>query len=210
MLKNIDLSKNIKKLGCGIFTRCEKLLSIKIPKKLKMIPADFCRGCVSIEEIYIPDNIKIIGKLAFFGCAKLRDVRLSNRMTIISHHAFTYCYALELIIIPKSVIGIDIGAFCNCQNLRNVVFKNANTLYETSAFDNCIRQLLKKPYRVGKFKNLKKLTDFNEDVCPITRETMTNKSVVVLLKCGHIFMETAFAEWEKRENYCPYCRSVIS
>ena len=78
-----------------------------------------------------------------------------------------------------------------------------------SAFIDCASLALAKPYRVGKFKKLKKLSCFDADICPITREKMTNKSVVVLLKCGHIFLEVAFAEWEKLRNFCPCCRAVF-
>jgi len=147
--------------------------------------------------------------LAFFGCEKLREVHFSNSLRIIENRAFAYCDALESIIFPESVIGIEERAFCNCLKLRRVVFKNANTLYDVSVFADCASLALAKPYRVGKFKKLKKVMCFNADVCPITHEKMTNKSVAVLLKCGHIFLETAFAEWEKRENFCPCCRAVF-
>lgn len=53
-----------------------------------MIPDDFCRCCITMERIYIPDTIEIIGKLAFLGCDNLRDIRLSNRLTVISKMLF--------------------------------------------------------------------------------------------------------------------------
>lgn len=145
------------------------------------------RGCVKLEKIIIPNNIKKIGQLAFFGCEKLREVHFSNSLKLIENRAFAYCDALESIIFPESIIGIEERAFCNCLKLRKVVFKNENTLYDVSAFVDCASLALKKPYRVGKFKKLKKVLCFDADICPITREKMTNKSVAVLLKCGHIF-----------------------
>jgi hypothetical protein len=159
-----------------------------------------------LEKIIIPNNIKKIGRLSFFGCEKLREVHFSNSLRIIENRAFAYCDALESIIIPESVIGIEERAFCNCLKLRKVVFKNENTLYDVSAFVDCASLALAKPYRVGKFKKLKKLSCFDADICPITREKMTNKSIAILLKCGHIFLEVAFAEWEKLQSFCPCCR----
>ena len=162
-----------------------------------------------MEKIIIPNNIKKIGRLAFFGCEKLREVHFSNSLRIIENLAFAYCDALESIIFPESVIGIEERAFRNCLKLRRVVFKNENTLYDVSVFVDCANLTLAKPYRVGKFKKLKKVLCFNADICPITHEKLNNKSRVVLLKCGHIFLESAFAEWEKRENFCPCCRAIF-
>jgi hypothetical protein len=114
---------------------------------------------------------------------------------------------LESITIPKSVIGIEERAFCNCRKLRKVIFKNKNTLYDVSAFTDCPSLLLNKRYKDGTYRKLKKQTDFEVEKCPITCEQFTNKSHVILLECGHIFMEFAFREWEKMSNFCPYCRA---
>ena len=83
-----------------------------------------------------------------------------------------------------------------------------------SAFTDCVSLELKKSYIVGKFKNLKKKTRFEVEKCLITCETMTNNSIVVLLKCGHIFEKDAFKKWEKQGgkqggNLCPCCRQPI-
>ena len=171
------------------------------------IKGSFLRGCLSIEEITIPDNIQIIERLAFFGCDKLREVHLSNNLTLIENKAFAYCESLESIIIPESVIGIEEKAFGNCLKLRDVVFKNGSTLCDMSAFSDCPNLVFKKSYRVGNFNELKKHTNFDVDICPITREKLSDESVAVLLKCGHIFLEIAFAEWEKLRNFCPCCRA---
>lgn len=75
-----------------------------------------------------------------------------------------------------------------------------------SAFTDCPSLSLNKRYKEGTYRKLKKQTDFEVEKCPITCEQFTNKSRVILLECGHIFMESAFREWEKMSKFCPYCR----
>ena len=196
-------------MGKSVFIECSSLLSITVPKKVIEIRDDFCRGCSNLEHLSISDKVQVIGQNAFDGCKKLRIVRLPNALMRIMYRAFSNCESIESIIIPKSVLGIEGKAFCDCSKLKRIVFKNPNTLYDVSAFTDCVSLVLKKSYKIGKFKNLKKKTNVEVEKCPITCETMTNNSVVVLLKCGHIFTESAFKEWEKQGNFCPCCRAVF-
>jgi Ring finger domain len=46
--------------------------------------------------------------------------------------------------------------------------------------------------------------------CPISRETFTNDTDVILIKrCGHYFKNSSVIPWLRQSVVCPYCRANI-
>ena len=108
-ITNIDLPKEIEKIGNYAFRECSSLKHISLPKSIEEIP----RGCFyrsGLEEIVIPRKVKKIvgnGYLdgAFQGCENLRSVvfEQGSELAEIGNLAFCLCKSLQNICLPDKL-----------------------------------------------------------------------------------------------------------
>lgn len=49
----------------------------------------------------------------------------------------------------------------------------------------------------------------NQDKCAITQETITDKTLVCLLPCDHIFKSKELKIWMRNNNVCPICKETV-
>ena len=91
---------NMSQINKNTFNGCKALVSINLPKSLKIIDYNAFLRCSSLEEITIPDAVIEIGDAAFSQCSKLKTVILGTQLEKISYHAFNECLALETVLCP--------------------------------------------------------------------------------------------------------------
>ena len=115
----------------------------------------------------------------------------------------------------SSVEIIRESAFRNCVKLEEVTFEGPVILAE-GAFENCSR-LIRRIYLqtrfvdcvYGKYRELKESLKFEKVECGISLEEFKDDSNIVILRCGHAFLEESFHEWTKRQRICPACKQRI-
>jgi hypothetical protein len=85
------------------------------------------------------------------------------------------------------------GVFWNCPEL-------VRRIYLQNRYIECI---------YGKYSELKDTLRFEKVECGISLEEFEENSNIVILRCGHAFLEEAFQEWTKRQQICPACKQRI-
>lgn len=136
----------------------------------------------------------------------------------ITHHSFRNCTSLVRLRIPASVNEIETDAFSGCTNLEEVVFENpAQIEIHDRAFQNCPRlaRIPRRPkrhlgFQYGKYSDLKGSLVFGQGseggTCGISLEEFRDESNIVVLPCGHAYIEEEFHEWFLKQEICPTCK----
>lgn len=89
---------SVEKFGDFIFSKCNNLARVHLPKSLKEIPARTFSFCESINELEIPSRVKSIHKLAFQGTKSLKTIRFKGKVKRIDPEAFneSFCEVVEV------------------------------------------------------------------------------------------------------------------
>ena len=153
---SLDLT-GVRGIGVDVFSGCNGLTGVKIPKSVLGIgDGAFC-GCSGLADeqgfvivknvlygyfgnatsVRIPDGVTGIGHSAFSGCSKLASVAMPNSVTWIGHSAFSGCCGLTNIAIPKGVTSIEAHSFEGCSGLKNVTIPYGVASIGDWAFSNC-------------------------------------------------------------------------
>ena len=109
-LKTVEILGRIEKLKESVFSHCEKLTQVTIPRSVKDIEKDAFSNS-GIETIAIPGCVEYIGENAFQGCKSLREVYLEEGLIEIGSRVFSECSSLTALSVPESVISIGNYAF---------------------------------------------------------------------------------------------------
>ena len=136
---NLDLSgtTGLESIPSRTFSRCIKLVSIKIPESVTSIGLSAFWSCTSLTTIEIPASVTSIGVSAFGSCTNLTNIEIPESVTSIGDSAFDECTSLTNIEIPKSVTSIDYGTFRGCTNLTNIEIPESVTSIDSIAFCGC-------------------------------------------------------------------------
>lgn len=119
-LKEVKLSKNLERLGPGVFNYCTSLEKIVVPEKMEWIRDYSFAGCTALKEVEIQGNCRKIGKGAFRSCRALEKMTMPDSVTDIMAQAFFGCSSLKNIRLPKNLQMIYEGAFQNCSSLEEI------------------------------------------------------------------------------------------
>ncbi len=76
-------------LGDGVFSGCNGLNSVVLPRGLRAIAPYTFDGCSSIEEIIVPQDVVEIDNLAFANCYNLHRVELPASLSRVVSGAFS-------------------------------------------------------------------------------------------------------------------------
>lgn len=155
LIKDIEISKNVKNIGESAFAGCSNLESVTFIKgsqltslgenlfyecnnlKIINIPSDVQRiyegtfyNCSELHTVKFEENSKLItiAKEAFYNCNKLVNIVLPNSLRIIEEKAFQYCSSLKEINIPINIEIIEKETFANCNLLQFVHFEENGLL----------------------------------------------------------------------------------
>lgn len=161
----IDIPEKCTKIGMGAFSR-SRLVGIKLPKSLKVIPKNMFSECewLSGEVITIPDGsqLETIEEEAFYKCENLTTTSFLKgltKLTAIGDKAFASCHAIEKIgnseqkniygdnrvilglqeiILPDSVQTLGTGVFADDYALKTVDLGNGIVHIPDKAFANSV------------------------------------------------------------------------
>ena len=74
MLVGIVIPDSVDHLGWGVFDGCVALKDVTLSKSIKRIDVNAFRGCESLKSIMIPDSVTYIGMGAFEDCTSLTSI----------------------------------------------------------------------------------------------------------------------------------------
>jgi hypothetical protein len=221
-LTRLDFSNcELEVIGFDAFTNAWSLREIIFPASLKESSAGSFWRCTSLTRLDLSHCVQFeeFGNNFFTDAFSLREVIFPPNLPKIkiTNHSFRNCTSLTRLRIPASVNEIETDAFSGCTNLEEVVFENpAQIEIHDRAFQNCPRlaRIPRRPKRhpgflYGKYSDLKGSLQFgqgSEDgTCGISLEEFRDESNIVVLPCGHAYIEEEFHEWFLRRNICPNC-----
>ena len=104
----------------GPFSFCENLKTVTFEQGTVEISKCLFYGCVSLEEITIPNTVKAIEDDAFNRCLRLKKVNFGDSLTSIGYSSFYSCLNLTGVNIPDTVTSVEHYAFCDCYSLKDV------------------------------------------------------------------------------------------
>ena len=119
-LKSVVLPKTVKDIYDYAFENCFSLEAIEMPGVTRIFEGAF-NACTSLKTIEMP-MVKTIGSSAFEKCTSLKTIEMSS-VESIGSYAFFGCSSLEAVTIPPQTEYIGYMAFCQCSQLREVVFE---------------------------------------------------------------------------------------
>ena len=137
---NLDLSgtSGLESIPESAFSRCIKLVNIKIPASVTSIGDYAFQYCINLTNIAIPASVTSIGEAAFQDCTNLTNIAIPASVTSIGKAAFEFCTNLANIEIPASVTSISPFAFYNCEKLTNIEIPSSIINIGYYAFADCI------------------------------------------------------------------------
>ena len=125
-VEEVYLPDSIVEIGKGAFEFCKSLKNINLPKNLKKLGEDAFSNA-GIETIELPQDIKTIERCAFYVCENLQTIILPENLEIIKELSFAHCKSLKSISLNKNIKIIESFAFKECDNLEEVVFPDELT-----------------------------------------------------------------------------------
>ena len=126
-IETIAIPSTVKELGCGIFSGCESLSSVKLDCLIERLPDSFF-AFSSLTSFDVPECIKVIGVCAFYSCKNLQTINLNKGLKTIENRAFNGCTNLVSLNIPESIVKIgDDSRYCfkcfkECKNLKEIIY----------------------------------------------------------------------------------------
>lgn len=74
-IKTLKIPEKVKVIGEGAFEDCEQLESIELPESLKgFLPANCFKGCIKLQNIFLPDGCEGLGSFCFRDCDELKTI----------------------------------------------------------------------------------------------------------------------------------------
>jgi hypothetical protein len=192
LLEQIIFPPNVKIIGG--FRECTRLVSLQLSNclQLEKFYENSFESNIALRDIQFPPNIRLIDSYAFQRCANLTSIQIPASVEMIGEYAFRNCAKLEQVIFEGPVMLAE-GAFENCPRL-------IRRIYLQTRFVDCI---------YGKYCELQESLLFEKVECGISLEEFEDDSNIVILHCGHAFLEESFHEWTKRQRICPACKQKI-
>jgi hypothetical protein len=221
-LVRLDLSncEQLEEIGFDTFVRGLSLREITFNRNLKKILAGAFLNCISLTRLDFSHcaQFEEFGNNVFTDAFSLEEIVFPQTLQKITNHAFRNCTSLTRLRIPASINKIEEEAFSGCANLVEVVFENlAGIEIHDRAFQNCPR-LARIPRRCpgchyGKYSDLKGILQFGQGseggTCGISLEEFQDDSDIVVLPCGHAYIEEEFNKWILMQKICPTCKVAL-
>lgn len=102
-----------------IFSVMSELVSVVLPEGLKALSYGMFSGCISLEEVRVPNSVKAIYAEAFRICGADIVWGDSPSVEVIAEDAFQN-YLGESLVIPDSVTVTETSAIHHCDNLKSL------------------------------------------------------------------------------------------
>ena len=124
-------------VGANAFCKLKKLISLKLPKNVKVIGMSAVEYCGNLCEVMLPEQLEEIGVRSFSGCDNLVVVSLPPHLREIGAGAFSYCHSLKSVLFPRNLQRIDVSAFYYCNSLTEVRFPSSIQSVGGNVFGYC-------------------------------------------------------------------------
>ena len=222
-LVKLDLCENMEDISFDIFKNAWSLREIIFPQnsKIQSIKSGAFRNCTNLTRLDL-SNCQQLNEISFdtfVNAWSLQEIIFGPNITKIKSGSFRNCTSLTRLRIPASVEEISWNIFEGCIQLVEVIFEG-DTKVDPDAFQNCPR-LANRVFprkkipgcQYGKYSELKESLQFDQGqidaTCGISMEEFQEDSNIVVLPCGHAYLEESFHEWTKRQWICPTCKQRI-
>ena len=127
-LKRIQFPDSVISMGIYVLAGCTSLTTVKLPKKLSVLPHDMFNGRTSLTEIIWPENLTEIGNGCFYNCSGLTGISIPDSVTKIGFDNFVGCSSLSAVHLPKNLKTIGTCVFAmNGIPLETVIFPEGTT-----------------------------------------------------------------------------------
>lgn len=119
--------KKITAIGKGAFEKNEYIEKLIVPDGVTIIENNAFKGCISLEEVKLPESCTAIGVSAFEDCKALKKVNLPKGIFVLAKKVFKNCVSLESLDIPDKVVKIDDQALYYCESLMDITLPEGLT-----------------------------------------------------------------------------------
>ena len=147
VLKEIELPDNIKHIYNYAFRNCSNLNLVKMSTKLESLGWEVFTYCESLESIFIPKTLEKIGANwwgqnardngPFWETSSLKNISFEQDITEIPERLFWGCTGVEELQLPETINVVNASAFRECTNLKKVTFPARINKIDNYAFRNC-------------------------------------------------------------------------
>ena len=90
----------------GSFENCRKLLSVRLPNNVTVIPMECFYACCSLVDMDLPESVIVVGEAAYYSCSALARVtiRSSTNTVQIGRDVFVKCPSLATIRVANPLV----------------------------------------------------------------------------------------------------------
>lgn len=120
---SVKLPKKLESIGMLAFYNCTNLKAISIPEGTVKIADKAFYNCTALLMASLPESLTEIGRSAFYNCEKLCSVSLPSKLEVISDKAFFLCRSIPSITVPTTLKTLGKQAFAYCESLLRVEIK---------------------------------------------------------------------------------------
>ena len=136
-LKEVNISNGVTDIQRYAFYGCLSLEEIHIPESVQSIRGCAFERCSSLKKVTIPNSVTRIDWRAFCGCSSLEEIHIPDSVQSIELSAFEDCSALKVVNIPNSVTGISEHVFRGCSSLEEIHIPDSVQSIGWNAFEDC-------------------------------------------------------------------------
>lgn len=119
------------------FLRSGALVSVVLPRGLRVIGLRAFAGCVGLNSVDIPPTVWKIRGGAFVSCTNLLDIRIPEGVRNVLSHTFAGCANLTEVRLPESIDTLGYRVFERCQRLERLYIPARTSHIGTSLVDGC-------------------------------------------------------------------------
>lgn len=117
-LCEVSFSSGLKRLGNGCFRNCSSLRAFFLPDTVASIHPGAFQGCACLSDVRLSKGLRRnIESQTFGGCVSLEDICIPQGIQQIKSGAFSGCTALRHVLFENPDVQIEKGAFLNCSSL---------------------------------------------------------------------------------------------
>ncbi|MGN0457801.1 MAG: leucine-rich repeat domain-containing protein [Eubacterium sp.] len=179
-LKEINISKNVKRIDIWALTNCPLLESINVDEsnpyfcsvdgvlynKDKTELLFYPNGKAPLEtnkageltgggNLVLPENVESIRDNAFYLCSNLYSITFNNGLKSIGSKAFLKCENLQAVKFPNTLESIGTDAFSYCNSIKEVEIPSSVKSIGDYAFFSTATNIKKIVIHHGSEKNIK-------------------------------------------------------
>lgn len=134
-VKEVQLGKDVQKIGELTFQNDSALTKINFPDKLTTIGKEAFQWCSGLTgELKLPENLTSMGEGAFSYCTSLKSIIIPEKLKELPAKAFFNNDAVLRIMIPSSVTKIGSQAFDDCSSIKYIQFTGTEAQWKKLGF----------------------------------------------------------------------------